>query len=79
MCVTCICMKYELRDQRVPVVMTLSDKEAIDTWRRQQADMPSRNDAILRLCALGLAGGQSRARTLALLGQPQNPETRQNP
>ena len=49
----------------MPVVMTLSDKEAIDAWRRQQADVPSRNDAILRLCRSGLAGGQSRARTLA--------------
>ena len=67
-------MKYELKDQRVPLVMTISDKEAVDAWRRQQADVPSRNEAILRLVARGLAGGQSRARTLALL----NPETRNN-
>jgi hypothetical protein len=48
-------MKTELKDQRVHLVMSADDVDAIDAWRRIQADVPSRSEAIRRLVALGLA------------------------
>jgi hypothetical protein len=48
-------MKHELKDQRVPVMMSPEDVDAIDAWRRIQVDVPSRSEAIRRLIALGLS------------------------
>jgi hypothetical protein len=47
-------MADELRDQRIPVMMTASDVAAIDAWRRKQEDLPSRSEAIRRLVEIGL-------------------------
>jgi hypothetical protein len=47
-------MADELKDQRVPVMMSFSDLVALDAWRRQQEDLPSRGEAIRRLIGLGL-------------------------
>jgi hypothetical protein len=49
-------MKHELKDQRVPVMMSGNDVDAIDAWRRIQDDVPSRSEAIRRLIAVGLSG-----------------------
>jgi len=48
-------MKHEPKDQRVPVMMSADDVDAIDAWRRLQFDLPTRAEAIRRLIALGLA------------------------
>ena len=47
-------MADELRDQRIPVMMTATDVAAIDAWRRRQEDLPSRSEAIRRLVEIGL-------------------------
>lgn len=36
------------------MVISPSEKTAIDNWRREKTDMPSRSEAIRRLVALGL-------------------------
>jgi len=43
-----------MKDQRIPVMMSSDDVEAIDEWRRKQPDLPSRSEAIRRLVELGL-------------------------
>jgi metal-responsive CopG/Arc/MetJ family transcriptional regulator len=43
-----------MKDQRIPVMMSTDDVAAIDEWRRKQADLPSRSEAIRRLVELGL-------------------------
>jgi hypothetical protein len=45
----------ELKDQRVPVMMSASELKEIDDWRRRQDDLPSRSEAMRRLIALGIA------------------------
>lgn len=47
-------MADEKRDQRIPVMMSPSEVAAIDAWRRQQPDIPSRSEAIRRLVGKGL-------------------------
>ena len=47
-------MADELKDLRVPVMMSVADVSAIDEWRRRQPDLPSRSEAIRRLVELGL-------------------------
>ncbi len=47
-------MADELKDLRIPVMMAPTDVAAIDEWRRKQADLPSRSEAIRRLVELGL-------------------------
>jgi hypothetical protein len=42
-----------MKDQRIPVMMSADDVAAIDEWRRKQADLPSRSEAIRRLVELG--------------------------
>lgn len=42
------------KDQRIPVMMTSAEVGRIDAWRREQADIPSRSEAIRRLVAKGL-------------------------
>ena len=47
-------METELKDQRVPVMMSVSEVRALDAWRRSQEDLPSRGEAIRRLIERGL-------------------------
>ena len=47
-------MADELKDQRVPVMMTASEVAAIDAWRAKQPGIPSRSEAIRRLVEKGL-------------------------
>jgi metal-responsive CopG/Arc/MetJ family transcriptional regulator len=47
-------MGDDKKDQRIPVMMSADDVGAIDEWRRRQADLPSRSEAIRRLIELGL-------------------------
>ena len=47
-------MADELKDIRVPVMMTATEVAAIDAWRRKQEDLPSRSEAVRRLVELGL-------------------------
>jgi hypothetical protein len=47
-------METELKDQRVPVMMSASEVKAVDAWRRSQDDLPSRGEAIRRLIEFGL-------------------------
>lgn len=41
-------------DQRVTFVTRLSQIRAIDEWRRQQPDLPNKNEAIRRLIDIAL-------------------------
>jgi metal-responsive CopG/Arc/MetJ family transcriptional regulator len=43
-----------MKDQRIPVMMSSDEVAAIDEWRRKNADLPSRSEAIRRLVELGL-------------------------
>jgi hypothetical protein len=43
-----------MKDQRIPVMMSSEEVEAIDDWRRKHPDLPSRSEAIRRLVELGL-------------------------
>jgi Arc/MetJ-type ribon-helix-helix transcriptional regulator len=43
-----------MKDQRIPVMMSSEDVAAIDEWRRKNADLPSRSEAIRRLVEIGL-------------------------
>jgi len=42
------------KDQRIPVMMSQAEVERIDAWRREQADLPSRSEAIRRLVGKSL-------------------------
>lgn len=44
----------ERHSTRVHLMMTPSELLAIDEWRRQQPDLPSRAEAMRRLIQLGL-------------------------
>jgi len=44
----------EKKDQRVQLVVAPSDIAAVDEWRRKQADLPSRSEAIRRLIHAGI-------------------------
>ena len=50
----------EKKDQRIPVMMSSEDVDAIDAWRRRQADLPTRSEAIRRLLELGLKVKQTK-------------------
>ena len=47
-------MKDQIKDQRVPVMMSSDEVEVIDEWRRRHPDLPSRSEAIRQLVKLGL-------------------------
>jgi hypothetical protein len=47
-------MADELKDLRIPVMMSTAEVAAIDAWRRSQPDLPNRSEAIRRLLELGL-------------------------
>ena len=44
----------EHRSTRVHLMMSDSELRAVDDWRREQADLPSRAEAIRRLIQAGL-------------------------
>jgi hypothetical protein len=44
----------DLRDQRIPIMMTSREVAAIDAWRASQPGVPSRAEAIRRLVDKGL-------------------------
>ena len=51
-------------DQRIAWATTTAQLRAIDEWRRQQPDLPSRSEAIRRLVDIALqAEGGPRPRT----------------
>jgi hypothetical protein len=50
----------ELLDLRISVMMSATGLRAVDEWRRAQADLPSRGEAIRRLIELGLAAAQQQ-------------------
>lgn len=47
-------MPDEPKDQRVPVMMSVSELKRLDAWRRETEDLPSRGEAIRRLIEAGL-------------------------
>jgi hypothetical protein len=47
-------MERERVDQRVSFVTKSSQIRAIDEWRRQQPDLPNKNEAIRRLIDIAL-------------------------
>jgi hypothetical protein len=48
-------MVDEKKDQRLQLLMGAGDITAVDDWRRKQADLPSRSEAIRRLIHAGIA------------------------
>jgi len=46
--------KKELKSIRLQMVISPSERDAIDAWRKEQDDLPSRSEAIRRLVRLGL-------------------------
>lgn len=51
-------------DKRIPFATDEEQLRAIDEWRRQQQDLPSRSEAIRRLIDIALqqaAGAEARA------------------
>ncbi|TCZ65563.1 hypothetical protein EXY23_05180 [Roseicella aquatilis] len=63
-------MDTEPKDQRVPVMMSVSEVRTVDAWRRSQDDLPSRSEAIRRLVAAGL-GAAPESRTAARKPAPK--------
>jgi metal-responsive CopG/Arc/MetJ family transcriptional regulator len=49
-----------MKDQRIPVMMSAEEVEAIDEWRRKHPDLPSRSEAIRQLVQLGLKPKQRK-------------------
>lgn len=54
-------MADELKTERVTTMMAPSEVRAVDTWRRQQENLPSRGEAIRRLIELGLEAAKPEA------------------
>ena len=50
-------MTTEKKDIRIQLVMGESDVRALDEWRREQEDIPSRSEAIRRLIHAGVKQG----------------------
>lgn len=48
-------MSEELKSIRLQMVIAPSQVAAIDAWRKDQPDLPSRSEAIRRLVELGLS------------------------
>jgi hypothetical protein len=49
-----------MKNQRVPVMMSTEEVEAIDEWRRKHPDLPSRSEAIRQLLAAGLKAAKGK-------------------
>jgi hypothetical protein len=47
-------MVDQKKDQRIPVMMSLSEVARIDEWRSKQSGIPARAEAIRRLIEKGL-------------------------
>jgi hypothetical protein len=50
----------DIRSGRMQMRVSPNFLKAIDDWRRKQADIPSRNEAIIRLVEQALAAGKQR-------------------
>ena len=48
-----------LKDQRIPVMMSMGEVRVIDMWRKQQPDFQSRSEAIRRLVMAGICAPTS--------------------
>lgn len=48
------------KTERVTTMMASSEVKAVDDWRRQHPDLPSRSEAIRRLIELGLDAAKQR-------------------
>jgi len=46
--------KEELKSIRLNMLISPTERAAIDKWRAKQSDLPSRSEAIRRLVKLGL-------------------------
>lgn len=58
-----VSMQDELKTERITTMMKPSEVKAVDAWRREHENLPSRGEAIRRLIELGLeaAKGQAKA------------------
>jgi hypothetical protein len=65
-------MPIEPKDQRIPVMMSVSEVRSVDAWRRQHEDLPSRGEAIRRLIELGLKSAEPES----LSPKKRGPKTR---
>jgi hypothetical protein len=50
-------MADDKKELRIPVMMSATEVAAIDQWRRQQNDIPSRSEAIRRLVDAAINAG----------------------
>jgi len=53
----------EKHSVRVDLMMTASEVHAIEEWRRQELDLPTRAEAIRRLIQFGLAASAKAPQT----------------
>lgn len=68
-----LCRVIEPLDQRLQLVISKGQVRAIDKWRRQQADLPSRSAAIRQLIDAGLsARAKSTPRLPKRMSKPRN-------
>jgi hypothetical protein len=51
----------EKHSTRVHLMMTASELRAIEEWRRQEPDLPTRAEAIRRLVQLGLTAKATKS------------------
>ena len=66
-------MQTELKNQRVPVMMSIPELKALDAWRREQENLPSRGEAIRRLIEAGLAALSQQTQDLKNHGHIRRP------
>lgn len=62
-----VSMNKEKKDVRLQLVVSPSDVQAIDEWRRQQPDLPSRSEAIRRMIHAAVGGGTVSADSLRII------------
>ena len=53
-------MRERIKTDRVTLMMAPAESAAVDEWRRQQSDLPSRSEAIRRLLQIGLQATQQQ-------------------
>jgi hypothetical protein len=66
----------ELKDQRVPIMMSASELRQVDEWRRRHNELPSRSEAIRQLIALGLGQAESVRRVRRADNDDRPPKSR---
>jgi chorismate mutase len=49
-----LAMADEKKDQRIPIMMSAREVDAIDAWRAKQPGLPARAEAVRRLIEKGL-------------------------